>query len=161
MYRSVATFQRRKNPYLIGLLADGLKITAWRLRRPVGAAVRTAHERSFFGVGKAARPWPLVGAGADLPRPAGPIRIAGMPGHRCGGRARSPRLGLPGPGQLSRVRRGSFHQRPARWRHGDRRHHRILQADGKGGWDGAGQALTVRPSGSSLRSRPAARLPGP
>ncbi|MGO9505592.1 MAG: DUF1990 family protein [Streptosporangiaceae bacterium] len=27
----------------------------WRLRRPVGTAVRAAHERLFFGVGKAAR----------------------------------------------------------------------------------------------------------
>jgi hypothetical protein len=44
-----------------------------------------------------ARPRPLVGAGADLLRPAGPVRIAGMPGHLCGGRIRSPGLGLPGP----------------------------------------------------------------
>ena len=37
----------------------------------------------------------------------------------------------------------------------------VLQADGNGGRDGAGRALAVRPSGGPLRSRPAARPPGP
>jgi hypothetical protein len=50
----------------------------WRLRRPVGTAGRAAHERSFFGVGKAA-----CGRGRSLAQ----VRICGVQQGRFESRA--------------------------------------------------------------------------